>query len=136
LIQTIQTKIYLGQIQHMCPFKCCRSQLYLPITSVSAHISKFKREYVWKCINSQWIVPQFLSLRPKNGEIYCICDNAYHKQEPCFPLFKLGQIVIWAKTYQPLDYNWPCTVIIYSDWQLWNYPLTEAGHLPTTDSYR
>ena len=31
---------------------------------------------------------------PKNGVIYCICDNAYHKQEPCFPLFKLGQIVI------------------------------------------
>jgi len=31
---------------------------------------------------------------PKNGEIYCICDNAYHKQELCFPLFKLGQIVI------------------------------------------
>ena len=31
---------------------------------------------------------------PKNGETYCICDNAYHKQEPCFPLFKLGQIVI------------------------------------------
>jgi len=39
----------------------------------------------------QWIVPQFLNLLPK---IYCICDNAYHKQEPCFPLFKLGQIVI------------------------------------------
>ena len=31
---------------------------------------------------------------PKNGEIHCICDNAYHKQEPCFSLFKLGQIVI------------------------------------------
>jgi len=31
---------------------------------------------------------------PQNGEIYCICDNAYHKQEPCFPLFKLGHIVI------------------------------------------
>jgi len=26
--------------------------------------------------------------------VYDFCDNAYHKQEPCFPLFKLGQIVI------------------------------------------
>jgi len=56
LIQTIRIKIYnkrLGQIQHMCPFKCCHSQLYLPITTVSAHISKFRSEYVWKCIYSQ-----------------------------------------------------------------------------------
>jgi len=56
LIQTRQIKTYnnrLGQIQHMCTFKCCRSQLYLPITTVSAHISKFRSEYVWKCIYSQ-----------------------------------------------------------------------------------
>jgi len=49
LIDTIQIKIYnnmLGQIQHVCPFKCCRSQLNLPITTVSAHISKFRSEYV------------------------------------------------------------------------------------------
>jgi len=40
---------------------------------------------------------------PQNGEIYCICDNADHKQEPCFPLFKLGHIVILPYTYQSLD---------------------------------
>jgi len=41
LIQTIHIKIYnnrLVRIQHVCPFKCCRSQLHLPITTVSAHI--------------------------------------------------------------------------------------------------
>jgi len=47
LIKTIQIKIFntrLGQIQHMHHFKCCHSQLYLPITTVSAHISKFRNE--------------------------------------------------------------------------------------------
>ena len=43
----------LGQIQHVCPFKCCRSQLYLPITTVSARISKFRSEQAWKYIYSQ-----------------------------------------------------------------------------------
>jgi len=42
-IQTIQIKINnkkWGQMQHMCPFKFCNALLYLPITTVSAHISK------------------------------------------------------------------------------------------------
>jgi len=53
LIQTMQIKIYnksLGQIQHMWPFKCCHSQLYLPITTGSVFISKFRSENAWKYI--------------------------------------------------------------------------------------
>ena len=45
LIKTIQIKIYntrLGQIQHKHHFKCCHSQLYLPFTTVLAHIFKFR----------------------------------------------------------------------------------------------
>ena len=104
------------------------------VTKMFVHMSLNKGSYLQKTFITQiytpfwslmplWIIPQFLNLRPKMAKIYCICDNAYHKQEPCFPLSELGQIVIWAKTYQPLDQNWPCTVIIYPDWQLWNYPL-------------
>ena len=62
--------------------------LTVPLSVRFAHLLL---DFSPKC---QWIVPQLLNLRQKNGEIYCICDNAYHKQEPCFPLFKLGQIVI------------------------------------------
>jgi len=43
LIQTMQIKFYnkrLGQIQHMCNFQCWHSQLYLPISTILAHISK------------------------------------------------------------------------------------------------
>jgi len=37
----------------MCMFKCCHLQLYLPITTVSAHISRFRSGYAQKYIYSQ-----------------------------------------------------------------------------------
>jgi len=56
IIQTIQIKIYnkrIGQILHKCPFHCCHTHMYLPLTTVSAHISKFRSAYAWKFIYIQ-----------------------------------------------------------------------------------
>jgi len=74
---------------------CCICRVFLFVfqyTTVNSTVSGHRQFRVTFAFF--WIVPQFLNLRPKNGEIYCICDYAYHKQEPCFSLFKLGQIVI------------------------------------------
>ena len=56
---------------------------------------------------------------------YCFwsCNKVYHKQEVCFLLYFLGQIVSWQYNPNLLDYHWPCTVINDYDWQLWNCPL-------------
>ena len=51
------------------------------------------------------------------------CDKVYHKQEVCFLLYFLGQIVSWQYNPNLLDLNWQCTVISDHDWQLWNCPL-------------
>jgi len=51
------------------------------------------------------------------------CDKVYHKQEVCFLLYFLGQIVSLRYNPNLLDYNWSCTVINDHDWQLWNCPL-------------
>jgi len=48
------------------------------------------------------------------------CDKVYHKQEVCFLLYFLGQIVSWQYNPNLLDKNRPCTVINDHDWQLWN----------------
>jgi len=53
----------------------------------------------------------------------CSCE-VYHKQEVWFLLYLLGQIVTWQyNPADPLDQNWPCTVINDHDWQLRNCPL-------------
>jgi len=61
---------------------------------------------------------------PQAAYFLWYCDKVYHKQEVCFLLYFLGQIVSWH--YYPilLDSNWPCTVIKDHDWQLWNCPFT------------
>ena len=51
------------------------------------------------------------------------CEKVYHKQEVCFLLYFLCQIVSWQYNPKLLDKNWPCTVINDHDWQLWNCPL-------------
>ena len=51
------------------------------------------------------------------------CDKVYYKQEVCFLLYVLGQIVSWQYNPNMLDWNWPCTIINDHDWQLWNCPL-------------
>jgi len=50
------------------------------------------------------------------------CEGVYHKQEVCFLLCFLGQIVTWQYNPNLLDYNWPWTVINDHDWQLRIYP--------------
>ena len=58
-------------------------------------MNNMQRQVLLK-MSALWIVPQFLNLRPKMAKV-CICDNTYHKQEPCFPLFKLGQLSFYHK---------------------------------------
>jgi len=71
------------------------------------------------------------------------CDKlVYHKQEVCFLLYFLGQIVTWRYNSNLLDYNWPCTVIILindHDWQLQNclFPVyTRLFLCPRVDAHR
>jgi len=63
---------------------------------------------------------------PTFVEIYCSCDKVYHKQEVHIILYILGQIVTWQHIPNPLDENFPCTVINDHDWQLWNCPLKSS----------
>jgi len=53
----------------------------------------------------------------------CSCDKVNDKQEVCFILYLLGQIV--ALQYNPnlLDENRPCPVINHHDWQFGNCQL-------------
>ena len=63
---------------------------------------------------------------PHAAYILWSCDTVYHKQEVCFLLYFLGQIVSWQYNTNLLDSNWPCTVIYDHVWQLWNCPLTRV----------
>jgi len=60
---------------------------------------------------------------PQAAYFLWYCDKANHKQEVCFLLYFLGQIVSWQYYPNILDWNWLCTVINDHDWQLWNCPL-------------
>jgi len=60
---------------------------------------------------------------PQAAHFLWSCDKVYHKQEVCFILYFLGQIVSWQYNPNLLDVNWPCTVINDHDWQLWICPL-------------
>jgi len=53
-----------------------------------------------------------------------MCDKVYLKQKVSFILYLLVQTVTWQYTcnHNPLDYNWPYTVINNHDWQLRNCP--------------
>jgi len=51
--------------------------------------------------------------------IRCSCDKVYDKQKVRFLFYILSQIVTWQYIHNPLDYNWPCSIINDHDWQLW-----------------
>jgi len=59
----------------------------------------------------------------------CLCDKVYHKQEVRFLLNLLSQIVTWNLSPNPLDQNWPCTVINDNDWRLGSWIYEDWGLL-------
>ena len=63
------------------------------------------------------------------------CDKVYHKQEVCFLLYFLSQIVSWQYNPNLLDKNWPCTVIHDHDWQLWTCPLPISWQVGVSGSH-
>jgi len=69
-----------------------------------------------------WIVSHLFKLLPKRHIFFdLVIRLIYHKQEVCFLLYFLGQIVSWQ--YNPNLLDWNCTVKNDIDWQLLNCPI-------------
>jgi len=78
-------------------------------------------------MSSPWMEGSTIFQAPPQAAFFLwSCDKVYHKQEVCFLLYFLGQIVSWRYNPNLLDWNWPCTVINDHNWQLWNCPFNTA----------
>ena len=60
---------------------------------------------------------------PLSVVFLCLCDTIRYYQEVPILLYLLGQTATWQHSTNPLDSNWPCTVINDHDWRLGNCPL-------------